>query len=48
MPDLPGSGTPPIEGRSWVQVKLAVWALVGLVLVSAAWGVAVVVSSVMA
>ena len=40
MPDLPGSGTPPIEGRSWVQVKVAVWAGVGVVLAGLAWGVA--------
>lgn len=43
-PDLPGSGTPPIEGRSWVQVKIAVWVIVGLVVAGLAWGVASLVS----
>jgi hypothetical protein len=44
MPELPGSGTPPIEGRKWVQVKIAVWAVVGLALAGVAWGVASVVA----
>ena len=44
LPDLPGSGTPPIKGRSWVQVKVVVWAVVGVALAGIAWGVASVVT----
>ena len=46
MPDLPGSGTPPIEGRQWVQVKIAVWVIAGLIAAAVAWGVASVASRV--
>ncbi len=43
-PVLPGSGAPPIEGRSWLWVKIAVWAVVVLLLILLAAFVARVVA----
>ena len=39
-PELPGSGTPPIEGRQWVQVKIGVWAVAAVLALAVAWIVA--------
>lgn len=39
-PELPGSGGPPVEGRPWLWVKLAVWAGVLLALAGLAYVVA--------
>ncbi|WP_409020029.1 hypothetical protein [Brevundimonas vesicularis] len=43
-PVLPGSGAPPIEGRSWLWVKIAVWAVAVLLLILLAAFVAHIVA----